>query len=235
MLLATGLVENPGRTHVIAAQGLLEDLRDGVLAVLDKDDPGELETHGRTKAYFDELSKDPDYVTPQNFLKPLLGDESMAEYMMLHAAARQMLLDRWPKSEMDTVMGSVSMPPDEESELQWLLEADTIENPNRLPKDLAAAALLPECVEVFSTAFPKTYDWLVLELKTRMIEKFAGGWRPEFWVEDALRIFMKMAFDAAVELSPEPDPPEAPEVSKKGFDSKSLKTPAQNSDFPATT
>jgi hypothetical protein len=115
MLLATGLVENPGRTHVIAAQGLLEDLRDGVLAVLDKDDPGELETHGRTKAYFDELSKDPDYVTPQNFLKPLLGDESMAEYMMLHAAARQMLLDRWPKSEMDTVMGSVSMPPDEES------------------------------------------------------------------------------------------------------------------------
>jgi hypothetical protein len=88
---------------------------------------------------------------------------------------------------------------------------------------------------VFSTAFPKTYDWLVLELKTRMIEKFAGGWRPEFWVEDALRIFMKMAFDAAVELSPEPDPPEAPEVSKKGFDSKSLKTPAQNSDFPATT
>jgi hypothetical protein len=231
ILMATGLVEVPTATHVRASRALLADLRGQLLAALDRDDPGRLYVCPERPGYFDRLAREPDYEAYQAALEPLVGTELADTYVVLHQAARRVLLDLRPVSTIDTVMGPTVLPLDSISEGRWALEVDVVEG-LRIVKDLAAGALLKEEVDVFASCFSEAYRYLLDELDAELAKRRAAkaSWSPPPWLADSIRVLERLPFGATLELKPPKAPePSAPPPRRKGgeLDTDALKTKGQ--------
>lgn len=234
ILMATGLVETPTATHVRASRTLQKDLRDEMLAALDREEPGRLYVCPERPGYWDKLTNPPDYEAMEPVIEAMTDTETADAYKVLHQNARQTLMDLRPKSSIETVMGDVVLPLDAISEGRWLLEVDTVEG-GRLTKDLAAGALLKEEVDVFSAVFPKTYAWLLDELNVALVKRAAAkkDWEPPLWLADSLRVLEQRPFGAKLELTGRkapgegaPEPPTARSKTAK-LETEDLKTRSQ--------
>ncbi len=206
LLAATGLLQPPDQTARIAARTLLPELTDAMLAVLEREEPTALRVNNQTANYHKRLSASPPYETTFELLAAAQGEAFAGAYQAAHQNARQLLLGRWPAVTLDGIFGTQIVPPDPEKLAQWLLEADTIEN-QRLIKDLGAAAVLPETIEVFSVAFPMIFAELTRVLNDRLAKLKDQDWVPPPWLDCSLRTFLRLPVQA---VPPAPPPPVAP-------------------------
>jgi hypothetical protein len=230
VLMATGLVEQPTRTHERASRRLLEDAAQTIIDALDREQPARLIVCPARVSYFDRLTDPFDYAAAEAVLEPVIGTEAADAYQALHKSGREVLKALRPRSTINTVMGDVPLPLDAISEGRWAIEVDVVEG-LRLPKDIAAGALLKEEVDVFSAIFPESYAFLLGELD-RALAKRAGAsktWQPPPWLADSLRVFERKPFGATLEIAgPKPPnaPPPAPPKGGK-LDTEALKTRSQ--------
>jgi hypothetical protein len=222
ILLATGLLEVPTRTEVAAGPVLVEELRDQLLAVLERDDPARLRVTQARPSYAERLALPPDYEAITQALTSI-DDAVAAEYVLLHQQAREALKARVPTAYITTSLGEVEVPPAADAQEQFLSEVDTIEIHDRLGKDAQAAALLPENVSLFAACYPQTYAWLCLEFETKRSELIAKKMIPPYWLDDVVRTLLRLPPEA-----PTPLPTPASEGAKgKPFNAVQLRTPAQ--------
>jgi hypothetical protein len=220
LLAATGLLQRPDDTSRKAAQVLLADLKRDLLAVLEQDDPKRLGSVVQTTKYHGKLAGTPPYEAMFSELEDA-GEAFAAAYQAAHGNARQLLLARYPSSDLDGIFGTLPVEPDWERLCQWLLEADTVEN-QRLVADLGAAAVLGETVEVFAGAFPLMYAQLRKVLNDRLAELKRKKWSPPPWLETALVTFMRLPVDQAPPAPPAP----TPKPSRVKLDTERLETAA---------
>lgn len=221
LLAATGLLERPDDTARRAAQVLLADLQRQMLAALDQDEPARMGKVGQTAKYHAKLAATPPYETIHVQLEALYGPAFAGAYQAAHMNARQLVLGRYPSGDLDGIFGTTIVEPDWERLSQWLLEADTVER-QRLVADLAAAAVLPETVEVFVAAFPLIYGKLREVLNERLGELRDQHWSPPAWLESALITFMQLP----VEQAPPAPPAPTPQPSRVKLDTERLETAA---------
>lgn len=231
ILMATGLVEPPTKTHVLAARvgltGLIRDLADA----LKRSDPGRLYVCPKRPGYWERLLVPPDYVAYGQVLEPLVGHTISDAYQAIHQRARQALKGLRPTPTIQTVLGPVPMPLDSISEGRWRIEIDVVEGA-RLLKDFAAGALLREEVDIFRASFPDTYQFLDQQLEMMLNKKRARkvSYQPPMWLADAIRVFKGLPFDASLDLSgptkPEPSPTSKPK--KAALKTDDLKTRGQS-------
>lgn len=220
LLAATGVVDAPDASAVRAMKGYSLGLRRELLDVVDLKDPGRLYVNNQNSSFFERLSVEPPYVEWSKFLVPVIGLEAAGEWQTKHAAARQLLLDRHPVTTIDSIRGAVVMENDIESEAQWLLEVDTVQNPDRVVRDLAAGALLVEQAQVFNQAYPELAEFLRQALNDDVVKRAGAkpGWLPSPWLEDSMRIFLGLPLDAAVEIRDVPPAKPIPKRDKINFD-----------------
>ncbi|HKO86716.1 MAG TPA: hypothetical protein VJ140_19635 [Actinomycetota bacterium] len=224
LLAATGLLQPPDQTARLASRTLLADLRVSMLAVLEREEPTALRVNDQTRNYHKKLAATPPYEAIFESVAASDGETFAAAYQAAHMNARQLLLDRWPAVTIDGIFGTQIVDPDHESLAQWLLEADTVEN-QRLIKDLAAAAILPETVEVFQLAFPLVFADLKGVLNKRLAELADEHWAPPPWLDCSLRTFLQLP----VEAIPPAPPPVTPPPSRAKLAAEELETPAERS------
>lgn len=239
LLLATGLVAAPDRTALAGAPGLVPDLKKEITAALDRDEPDRVfavSTGG--KGYAAQLAKEPDYEGFLAFLEPRIGHDDAMAYQVQHQTARQVLLSRRTIVTIDDgIMGVQVVANDPEADEQWALEVGQVEQ-MRIVKDLAAAALLKECVDVFRACFPETYRILCDHLDDELTRRRAKSktWAPDPYIEDAIRIFLGLPWDAQVQIQTPAELPPGPSKGgggggggkKKGsFDAEQLLTTGQ--------
>jgi hypothetical protein len=219
LLAATGLLQRPDRTARLAARSLLKELKDAALAVLEQENPTALRVNNQTANYHKRLAVTPPYESVFDELAASDGEAFAGAYQAAHMNARQLLLDRWPAVSLDGIFGTQIVPPDQESLAQWLLEADTVEN-QRLIKDLAAAAVLPETIEVFSQAFPLIFGELKETVNGQLAKLKDESWVPPPWLDCSLRTFLGLP----VEVAPAPPPPPAPPPARAKLATDKLET-----------
>ena len=205
LLASTGLLQPPDATSIAAAQILLEDLKRQIVATLDKENQTAVRVNDLTTRYHEKLAQTPAYETMTAQLAETHGLAFAAAYQEAHQRARQLLLDRWPENTLDTIFGARIYPGDPEAVAQWLLEGDTVEN-QRVAKDFAAAALLPECMEVFVTAYPALYREVLAALNEELAQRVETEWSPPPWLESTIATF-KGIEDPAIPPAPPPAPP----------------------------
>jgi hypothetical protein len=222
LLAATGLLQPPDQTSRLAAKTLLKEMRADLLDVLEREEPTALRVNNQTPNYHKRLCATPPYEATFDLVAAADGEAFAAAYQAAHMNARQLLLDRWPAVTLDGMFGTQICEPDPEKLAQWLLEADTVEN-QRLVKDLAAAAVLPETVEVFSLAFPMLFADLKAVLNKRLGKLKDEGWSPPHWLDCSLRTVLQLP----VEVAPSPPPPPVPPPSRAKLDAESLETAAE--------
>lgn len=209
LLLATGLLEAPERTHVHAAKEIARGLEEDLAAALDREDPGRLILYPERKTYFDRLAVEPDYDDLLAAAERVAGGAVADEYVADHMRARGALLNARPRMWIDTVMGPVVMPLDALSQGRWELLCDVVEGA-RIVKDLAAGALLAEEVSLFQACCPSTYQRLRQvedeELNKRRAAK--KSWTPEPWMASTLLVFEGRPPGGKLSVAPgqEPEP-----------------------------
>jgi hypothetical protein len=209
LLMATGLLETPERTHILGASELVKAMREDMTAALDREDPGRLILYPPRVTYFDRLSVEPDYAELLAAAETLAGGEVADAYVAAHQRARRALLDLRPRSTIDTVMGPVVMPLDAISQGTWDLLVDVVEG-CRLVKDLAAGALLAQEVQLFQACFPDTYRDL-RALEDELLNKHRAkkkSWVPEPWMASSLLVFEGRPPEGKLSVAPgtEPEP-----------------------------
>lgn len=234
LLLATGLLQVPERSHLLAGPVLLKELRDTLVAAFDREDPARLTVYPERKTYFDRLSVEPDYTSLQQDVEALAGTDVADDYVFLHQQARDKLLAARPRIEIMTVMGPEVMPLDSISQGRWDLLVDAIESA-RVCKDVAAGALLKGVVDMFQAAFPAIYVELRKveddEINKRRARK--KSWAPEPWLANSLLVFegktQGETLSAVAGAEPEPSKHGKPNKGVKIQDlTKALATPAQD-------
>jgi hypothetical protein len=224
LLAATGLLQPPDKTARLAAKTLLKELREAALAVLEREEPTALRVNSQTPNYHKRLSAGPLYEKTFAEMQGTDGEAFAAAYQAAHMNARGFMLARYPAQEIGGIFGTQIVPPDPEKLAQWLLEADTVEN-QRLIKDLGAAAILPETVEVFSGAFPLLFDEVKRAVNDRLAELKNEGWAPPPWLDCSLRTFLQLPVEAVPSAPPPPTPP----PSRAKLAAEELETPADKS------
>jgi len=230
LLLASGLLEAPTRQHVLAAPEILKEMRETLLAALDREDPARLIVYPLRKSYFDRLSAEPDYASLQQDAEALVGDEVADAYVALHARARDTLLAARPRVEITTVLGPQPMPLDSISQGRWDLQVDVVEGA-RIVKDIAAGALLSIEVDIFQSCFPTIYAEL-RKVEDDGINRHVAAkksWLPEPWLANSLLVFEGKKpgdkLSAAAGAEPEPSKASKPTTGVKIQDlTESLKT-----------
>jgi hypothetical protein len=206
MLMATGLLQPPDDTSALAARTVYGEVRDDLLAAIERDEPARMRACGVSGSYIDRLSKDPDYESWMVILQPLLGLAEAGRYQDLHQEARRILIDSYPGNSVDTLAGTRVQPPDPVKLELWLLAVDAIEN-QRIGYDLQACAVFPEQITMFSDVFPESYVELCDELRDAVTKK-GKKWLEPWWLQGARRIFLK-APPAPPVLPPTAPPVEA--------------------------
>jgi hypothetical protein len=222
LLAATGLLQPPDRTARLAAGPLLKQMRQALLDVLEREEPTALRVNNQSSNYHKRLCATPPYEATFALVAEADGEAFAAAYQAAHMNARQLLLDRWPAVTLDGIFGTQICDPDPEKLAQWLLEADTVEN-QRLVKDLAVAAVLPETVEVFSLAFPLLLADLTGVLNTKLGKLKDEGWVPPHWLDCSLRTLLRLP----VEVVPSAPPPATPPPSRAKLSADTLETQAE--------
>lgn len=206
--MATGLVNPPDRTALIASRNVLKELEKEIVSLFELDDPKPLYACPIKPTYIDQVSKEPPYEEWVEYLDDRIGLEEAGAYQILHQQARQYVLDRYPGNQLTGIVGAVSAPPDEIGLTRWRFMVDTIEN-QRIGRDLCSASLLPKNVDAFKECFPEVYD-VVLSIVDREMDKRLtkanGNWRPNWW-QDAIVRRLKKA--PAKPAPPAPKPPVA--------------------------
>lgn len=202
LLAATGLLQPPDKTARLAASTMVKDLRADLLAVLEREEPTAMRVNNQTENYHKRLAATPPYEAVFEQLAAAYGEAFAAAYQAAHMNARQLLLDRYPASSLDGIFGTQICDPDPERLAQWLLEADTVEN-QRLVKDLAAAAVLPETIDVFSLSFPLLFAELKAALNKQLAKLADEHWSPPPWLDCSLRTLLGLPVEA---VPPAPAP-----------------------------
>lgn len=211
--MATGLLQEPDATSLLASKTVLKEVQTELLAALDLQDPAPLRANPIKPSYIDRVAKEPSYQEWVGFLERRLGLDEAGAYQLLHQQARQYVKERYPGQELTGIVGSIQAPPNESAMNRWRFLVDTIEN-QRLGLDVKAAALLPANVEAFKTCFPESYAVLAEAIRAELNKRSAkavGKWRPNWWQDQVIRLFLQAPPKAA---PPPPAPPPAPEPGK---------------------
>lgn len=230
LVMATGLLEPPTRQHVRAARGLEAEIKAALLAALEREDPAPMLLVPERKTYFDRLVRyRPTYEDDQL----VIGPELATEYQIVHQAAQQHMIKLRPVTEFQTVVGPRQVANSFDQDAQYALEVETVENHLRQAKDLAAGAVLPETTALFATLFPKVYASMKSTLRDACADRIFVDeeWLPPTWLEGALRIFFRVPFDVAVDISgPAPglSPDTAPTGGKLKLRPQAIQTPGQS-------
>lgn len=231
LLLATGLLQKPERSHVLSRSEHQKEIERVIYDMVDSEDPGPLILTPERKTYFNRLVKhDPEY--DANW--PLLGEDLAIEYQMVHMAAVNQVVEARPITEIDTIVGPKQLDNSADHDEAWLLLVDCFESHTRIVKDLAAGALLPECVAPFATALPDAYAFMVSTLGTALQKKvrLEPDWLPPDWMDSAMRIFLRIPFDAEINvagISAPPAPAQPKDAATKlKIKPVDLQTPAQS-------
>ncbi len=225
ILLTVGLVEIPDRSHLRAAEQFMRELHDGILDVLEAEQPDGFYVVDLPMTYLDQLLAAPDYAA---MLAAFGRDQELGvEYTQLHARARAELLRRKPSLGVQTALGTRPVAPHMFVMEPWLHQADMVETPMRLLQDFAAAALTVAATSMFVAAFPKTYAWLVGDVNLRRAQ-LRQHW-PPYWLDHVLGVLL-----GAPPPAPPVPPKELPQPNAKGkpFDVNEMRTPAQSAAVP---
>lgn len=212
----------PDASAVNGARTILEDLKKQLLGALDRDSPARLRVKKTTDAYFDRLAKDPNYPDMVADLEPLVGLEIATQYQVAHMNARQILKDRHPTINVESVSGIRVFDPDPVAQTRFLFEADVIEN-QRIALDLQAAALNDGFVQVFQAAFPLMYGELFKALQDELIDRASKKWFPPYWLDRSVRRFLQAPAKGTIDLHSPPPPP--PKNARGAINVKALAVP----------
>ncbi len=233
LLLSTGLLRKPERSDVNARLAHQDEIERALAGMLEAEEPSRLLVVPERRSYFSRLVKfDPEYEA--NF--PLLGEDLAEDYQITHMTVRNTVMERRPVTEIDTIVGPRVIDNSIEQDAQWLSELEVIESPARLVKDMAAGALLPECVALVAGMLPDAYAWMVTALGAALDKKtrVEPDWLPPSWMDGAMRIFLRIPFDAKVDVtgvtatpSVRDKPPKDP-IAKLKIKPVDLQTPAQS-------
>lgn len=233
LLLATGFVETPSRTHFAAARVLEKELTALFREAVGREEPGRLYVLPDTSSYFDKLSGfEPNWGRITPVVEKALGTEAAAAFQDLATSGKLALEARYPKATVDTVAGPREQPPDPVSEGLWAIDARTAEDPRRVAHDLAAGALLPQQATLWALLFPEAYAEMARVVRLALAERAADlEWLPPPWLDDCLRTFLQMAPHETVNVeTPGQVPPEPAAVPARGklkLPIEALATPAQ--------
>lgn len=200
ILLGAGLLEPPTRAHARAVPELKRQLRELLREAVDREDPGTLLLVPDRPSYFGRLFKlKPDYAAINEELGLALG----GEYQLLHKRARAIMTERHPVTEVNTIVGPIIVDNSFDQDDQYAHEVETVENHERVPKDLAAGGLLPANVAVFAGIFPEIYAWMCEEVRQANRDRRGKepDWMPPDWLDGAERILFRVGFEAEVNLA----------------------------------
>ena len=234
LLMSTGLVTQPDRTHVTAATGMMKDTHREMREALVREDPGRLYVCPTYDTYFNKLTDEIDYEEWKQPILAKLGPEVADVWQVKHSEAREALKALRPKMEIDTIMGPVEMPLDFISRFTWALQVDVVEG-LRLVKDIAAGALLKEEVDLFIALFPEAYKQLRATEDEMLAKQRAkdSKWFPPPWLEGSLNVFERRPFGSKLTMTSPKSAKDSlnpkPAVSNNGakFDTESLTTSAK--------
>ncbi len=204
LLLATGLLETPTAEHVRAARAYPEQIRDALAAALEREKPSFLLVIPDRVTYYDRLVKSkPDYGPVHLFLGRKIGPDEADAYQLAQQKAVATMIQRRPKAEVHTLVGPVDAPNSYDKDLQYSWEIEVLENHLRLPKDMAAAALVPSNLALFATLFPSVYKFAYNALRRAMSAKKGKepDWFPDLWLDGAIRVFLQIPWDAVVDVT----------------------------------
>lgn len=204
LLLATGLLETPTAEHVRAARAYPEQIRDALAAALERSKPSFLLVIPDRVTYYDRLVKsDPDYAPVHLYLERKMGPDEATAYQLAQQGAVATMIQRRPHAEVHTLVGPKDAPNSYDKDLQYSWEIEIVENHLRLPKDLAAAALVPSNVALFATLFPSVYKFAYNALRRAMDAKLGKepDWFPDLWLDGAIRVFLQIPWDAVVDVT----------------------------------
>jgi hypothetical protein len=205
LLLSTGLLEAPTRSHVRAIRGVEAFIVDTLTEAIELENARPQLDVPERKAYHQRLFKlDPKYAENER----VLGKDLSAEYQLLHQFARGVMLDRRPVTEMKTLVGprTVANPPDLDN--QYAAEVEAVENYKRLAKDFQAGLVIPPTVALYASLFPETYDLVCTTVRDALIARSSKDeeWYPPPWLENASRVLMRLPFDYSVTVHSPPAP-----------------------------
>lgn len=205
LLYVTGLVAVPGPDEFASAPGVLDLLEGQVMEMFDLDEPGRFLNIEIGSTYYDRIRRDQpvDGAEVHQAIEAKLGDIVAAEYAFAADNARRILIARRPRTEIETMFGlKLDVAEDPLAVEQWDHEAATVEK-MRIVRDMQAAALLPECAEVFATCFPALYDELSQIIDREVGRRAARDktWDPPAWAIDMVKTFKREPLDTKVTFS----------------------------------
>lgn len=221
LLLTTGAAALPTRADIRDSRGVWKRIVAGLMEALDREDPGRLWGIGVKPAYWERLQKfAPIYADGLDDLERLSGIEVRTQFQALQLDAQAILQARHPVTTVDTVLGPRAVPSDELSEHLFLLLADTVEEPLRLVRDLAAGVLAPDQILVFAEVFPDTYI-TICQVLQELLAKRVGkehDWLPPLWLADSIRVLLKQPLGTGTAIEVKTPPPSKAKAFKLDID-----------------
>ncbi len=214
LLLATGLLEYPERTHARAASVMADEIKERCKDIVLQEKPKPLLKVTKRVTYYARLVKDQlavEYPKVLPKVAALIGHDEAGAWQLLRQAAQQRMIDQRPITEMQTLCGPVEIPNSPDQDAQYALEADTMENHTRLLADVGAGAALLSQVQLWAGLFPETYKLIAGDPKVgelgaireamRDRKKTDLQWYPPNWMDGALRVLLQVPFDAVVNIA----------------------------------
>jgi hypothetical protein len=195
----------PGNNEVNASRVLVESLKTQLTAVLEQDEPKKLTASGLGPTFHKRLAAPPNYPDMVADLGPLVGLQLATAYTDAHQTARAAVMASYPGKDIDLGFTVGTAEPSDLELSRYLFGADIIEN-HRIVTDLQSAALSRRVLALYLACFPETYAILIAHLFEIVTRKRATGWRPAWWLEHQLRIFLQAPLRGPLEAT-EPPPP----------------------------
>lgn len=211
LLLVAGPTMLPDKDVIRASKTVWGQMCDALEEAIGLEEPDHLYKMGVSDSYAAKLQRfDPDYGPVIEALHP-----DGAAFQALQEAAKQALGKRRPYAEVMTVLGPqpVDVEPDGIDQRTWLMLCDTLEDPRRLVRDLAAGALCYEQVQLFADVFPETYGGLVQVAQLVFPKRQAADktWLPPLWLADALHVFFQEPLGTGMTIAEYAPKPLAPQ------------------------
>ncbi len=214
LLLRTGLLEYPEKSHVRATSLMAKEITDACASIVKQSKPKELRAVPKRKTYYDQLVKDAhdvDYAKVTPGVALLIGAEEAGAWQLLRMAAQQRLITQRPVTEMQTLVGPVAIPNSPDQDAQYALEAETMENHMRCLQDAQAGALLLSQLQLWAGLFPETYKLIAGNpkegelgaVRQAMAERKMKDqeWYPPSWLDGTLRVLLQVPFEAVVNVT----------------------------------
>jgi hypothetical protein len=204
LLLTTGAAKLPDKKDLKEAGKVWRELCTSLEEAMKLENPGHFYAFRVSDNYWEKLRRyDPDYS------ELIELSEGGASFQSLQLNAKEELEGLRRKTTITNVLGFqlIDVEPHGIEERTALRLADTVEHPDRLIRDFAAAALCYEQVQLFADVYPETYSGLIQVAQLTMAKLWpvdARGYlaktAPPLWVQDALTVLFQEPLEVGVKV-----------------------------------